>query len=299
MLPFFLTILLICSNLSNAADTQPQNCSPANKVNYALAQKLVAKIVEDKEKHNTILDVDCRTGEITAHIAQVLPEVKVFGIVSKDDAESLEATCKKFNGVNNLSFVQGTITPGKDTSYLEKSCSPGQFSGITSFSSLHWLPHPHVITTIKSMHTALKVGGTCYLLLAGKRTDEVQDLFTVAVDAAMKQEPWYNKFEENETSGLDDTIRSYKEEDFRTIAQNTGFVPHSVSVEAVEHTFPSVEQYKEWLFAVSPYETMLGEHHNEFINAVAQEYVKICPPELDGTLTYKDYMLYAILKKQK
>lgn len=310
MLSIIFAALLIWSNISETADIQGQ-CSVANQVNFYLAQKLMVKIFQDKEQHNQnqILDIDCRTGEITAEIARLIPKAKVIGIISNDENHAVihhKTAMQKFDHLTNLSFNLGTITPGKQngpaaqSSFLQAR-QPGSFSGIVNCSSLHWMYRLHMTTTLKNMHTALKVGGTCYLLLAGKRSDGVQDLFTQAVDAAMKQEPWHKKFEENDINGLDDTILAYTQEDFTEIAKETGFVPQEITVDAIEYTFPSVERYKEWLFAMSPreYQEILGEHHNGFINAVAQEYVKICPAELDGTLTYKNYMLYALLKKKQ
>lgn len=290
---FFIIFLCVLSSASftNAADTgsffDGEAYSKINAVQIHWAERLLKKIKENS--HDSILDIGCGTAEITAELAQTFPKAKVHGI--DPNASMLEWGRKKFKNYTNLTLIQASAP-----AYLE-GCKPNTYSTIVSFSSLHWLLYTNLKKTIKAAHNELPSKGTCYFVLAGKEADGQQNFLTLAVNVAIKNENWVQFFDKDDVRELDDSMCAFKEDEFRALAIESGFTKSDVKLEKVTHIFPSIARFRQWLDGVSPYKKILGDKHAPFLDTVVQEYVKICPAGLDGSLSYPDYMIYAVLKK--
>ncbi len=283
-----LLFVLIFPGFMHAADFfDGEAYSKINAVQVSWARPLLARIKQDT--HEAILDIGCGTGEITAEIALNFPKALVHGI--DPSLSMIEYGRKKFDLHQNLNFIQGSVPR-----YLE-DCKAGMYSTIVSFSALHWLPYMHLKKTIQAAHNVVKPGGACYFLLAGKRENKQLDFLTQAVNAVIKSNKWESFFESDDICGLEDTLCMLTLKEFEDIAQESGFATRDIKLKKVEHIFTSSQSFKEWLDGVSPYKKIVGDKHDLFLDTVVQEYCKICPAGLDGSLSYPDYMIYAILKK--
>jgi trans-aconitate methyltransferase len=299
---FVLSLFCLLSSLTTiAADINGPLYSRINAVQLSWARPLVNKIKDDVAKklkedencHISVLDIGCGTGEITIDLAKTFPTVTVGGL-DPNQSMILHASLQSTN-IPNVIF-----RPFKVPEHLEERVQNGlhAYSVIMSFSALHWLSLPNLKRTMRGIYNALASDGRCYLLLAGKRADKQPDFLTQAVDTTIQQEQIREAFAQNDINGLDDSLLSFTSDEFGVLVREAGFVPEDIDVNKVEYTFQSTEKLKEWLDVCSPYKKLLGDKHDALLNALMQEYLKICPANADGSLLYPDYMLYAILKKQ-
>lgn len=289
---FFGALLCLLLNAStvNATDVaffDGKAYSQINVVQRCFSRSMVEII--KRNPHQSILDIGCGTGEITAELAQTFTHASVHGI---DPSESMLAWGRQnFSAFPNLQFIHG-LAP-----HYFQDCSPNAYSTIVSFFALHWLSYINMKKTLQDVHHILPHGGGCYFVLAGRRADKQIDPLTQAVNAAIKNEGWVNYFNRDDVRGLEDTICMLTEDEFKSIAVEAGFGKPQVMLKKVEYVFESTQKFKEWLNGVSPYKKIVGNRHDLFLDTVVQEYTRIYPVGLDGSLTYVDYMLEVILKK--
>ena len=98
---------------------------------------------------DTILDLGCGTGELSAYLAALVgPEGKVVAV--DPDKERLLLAQQSFGEVKNLSFVEGSVSnfPGVGSE---------SYDIIFSNHVIHWIPDKHEV--FKNMFGSLKRGG--------------------------------------------------------------------------------------------------------------------------------------------
>ena len=98
---------------------------------------------------DTILDLGCGTGELSAYLAELIgPEGKVVAV--DPDKERLLLAKQRYGEVKNLSFVEGSASnfPGIGSE---------SYDIIFSNYVIHWIPDKQVV--FKNMFESLKCGG--------------------------------------------------------------------------------------------------------------------------------------------
>ena len=111
--------------------------------------KIFIQVDVNPQRGDTILDLGCGTGELSAYLAELVgPEGKVVGV--DPDKERLQLARQSYGGIKNLSFIEG---------------SHSQFPGIRSetydivFSNyvIQWIPDKE--NAFQNMYTSLKSDG--------------------------------------------------------------------------------------------------------------------------------------------
>jgi trans-aconitate methyltransferase len=115
------------------------------------AGELIAKL--HLKGHETILDLGCGDGKVTAAIAALLPEGHVLGI--DNSAQMIQLAQRRHSGAN-LSFELLDI---RDLNWTER------FDVVFSNAVLHWIKR-HLPVLVR-VHKALKKGGRMLLQMGG------------------------------------------------------------------------------------------------------------------------------------
>ena len=104
----------------------------------------------------TVLDVGCGDGKITAEIAARLPNGSVIGIDISEDMIRLAQQSYPTKVFPNLHFQQ------EDASRLPFNC---EFTTVFSNATLHWLHNP--LPALQGIARSLKYGGNILLQMGG------------------------------------------------------------------------------------------------------------------------------------
>jgi len=141
------------------------------------AQDLITKI--SFQKTDTLLDIGCGDGKITALLAKKLPHGSVIGV----DASS--EMIKAASSAYPLTFKQ---MDARDLKF------ENDFDIVFSNSTLHWIEDHHAV--LKGIHKALKPNGKVYLKFAGK--GNARNLISVTEDLIQKKEwtPYFQNYQE-------------------------------------------------------------------------------------------------------
>jgi trans-aconitate methyltransferase len=146
---------------------------------YAWAQELIPKL--HLQGNETLLDIGCGDGKITAQIAKALPNGRVIGIDSSLNMINLAQTLFPQTDSPNLSFQ---LADAKNFDF------PQIFDRIFSNAALHWIPNQAAV--LSCVETCLKPDGRLLFQMAGKgNAQKILDI----LDEMLPVEPWRQYFE--------------------------------------------------------------------------------------------------------
>lgn len=285
---FFFLLACITNCLSCSDDLDGVQYSKINIVQRMWASALIEKIRQHPQTH--ILDIGCGTGEITADLARMHSGAKVLGI--DPNASMLAVAREKFDRIKNVTWVESYIP-----NYFEKKARDELYSSVVSFSALHWLSYINLKKTLRASYQTLQPNGRCYFLFAGKQDNSSLDYLTRAVDSAIQDSRWADFFNKEDIDSLDDSLLAMKSSEFSQLCTEVGFTVEDIQLEEERYHFASAVEFKNWLDVMSPYKKIVGERHAQFVTAVIDAYLALCPAAENGSVVYKDYMLNVILKK--
>jgi trans-aconitate 2-methyltransferase len=123
--------------------------------------------------NESVLDVGCGDGKVTAEIARLLPRGRVVGV---DQSEEMIALATRLVRLPNVKF---RVLDGQRLDFNE------EFDAIFSNSALHWMPDQRA--AILGIGRALKPGGRLFLSMGGRGT---ASLVFKALDSMMQEERW-------------------------------------------------------------------------------------------------------------
>ena len=175
---------------------------------------------------DTILDLGCGTGELSAYLAGLVgPSGKVIGV--DPDKERIQLARQTHSQIQNLSFVEGSASnfPGSRSN---------SYDIIFSNQVIHWIRDKQQI--FKDMYESVKVGGK----LAIQYIDHELPFFSKAVDELNPENA--------------DRLRGMANVEGRPIIEqyctSAGFdIVKSYDTESSEVVFESVESLLEWLWS--------------------------------------------------
>jgi len=104
----------------------------------------------------SVLDIGCGDGKITAEIAKLVPHGRVLGI---DRSEEMIALATRLIQLPNAAFRV------LDAQALDFD---GEFDAVFSNSAIHWMPNPEAV--VRGIARAIKPGGRIFLSMGGRGT---------------------------------------------------------------------------------------------------------------------------------
>lgn len=202
----------------------------------------------------TILDIGCGDGKITAGLAGIVPEGKVIGL--DNNRSTLEFAKEKFNSETypNIEFVEGDIT---DVTKL------GEFDLIVSFSCLHFVKDQ--LAALTGIRNNLADNGQIILMLYRKCRAQWGALDSVSTN------PKWALFFENYDPGY----YEYLPDSYQIMLYESGLGQFkSVFTEEEILTYENLEVFKNFIKGWLPHLNVLpGEFHDEFLNLFLKEYL--------------------------
>jgi len=227
------------------------------------AQKLMEKLA--LSGNESILDIGCGDGKISAQLAQVLRHGQVLGIDLSEEMIQLASQQYPHAANPNLSFLQ------MDASKIHV---PKRFDITFSNATLHWVKDQRSV--LRGAHGALKSGGKL-LFQTGGRGNAV-DVFN-AIDGVIQDSKWRQYFE-NFTS----SYYFYGPEEYEVWLLESGFRLQRAELVAKDMQHRGAEGFAGWLRTTwFPYTDCLpDELHDTFLTEVIKAYTSAFPIDANG-----------------
>lgn len=222
------------------------------------AEELIAKL--SLKGNETLLDIGCGEGKITARIARDLQKGKVLGIDMSGDMIRLAGKQFPPSDYPNLSFMQ------MDARHIRLT---ERFDIAFSNAVLHWIEDQPAV--LRGLHACLKPGGKLMFQMGGRgNAGEVFDL----IQKIIKQSEWNAYYEDFTTP-----YYFYGPEEYRAWLTDSGFDVKRAELIPKDMQHHGKEGIKGWLRTTwFPYTDRLpAELKDVFLDEVIKSYTTIYP----------------------
>jgi trans-aconitate methyltransferase len=224
------------------------------------ANELISKL--NLQGNESLLDIGCGDGKITAFIAQTLPEGRVVGI---DRSESMIKHAEDQFSLHNLSFH---IMDATEISLKEK------FNIAFSNAVLHWVhDHKSVLSTLKNHLTS---NGKILFQMGGYGNAE--DMQTVINEFTISDQ-WQEYF-----TGFVVPYRFCKIEDYEQWLGETGYEAKRIELFPKDMVHKNADGLKGWLRTTwFPHTDQLPDNEKEdFLDSIVEQYLAEHPVDFEG-----------------
>ena len=228
--------------------------------------------------NESILDIGCGDGKITAELARRVPNGSVIGIDASPDMIK-QAICD-FSDIKNVSFICQDAT---EIDYDD------QFDYVLSFAAIHWVENK--ASLFKKIYKALKSHGKL-LITAGTDTDsELKKAF-----ATISSQPqWGEHFSKQEQRYKGIPIPAYK-----TLLSECGFEQYTVIEKFHQIAIPSKNALVKLMMSWMPNVTGLSEEPAlQFTHEIAENIYKQKNAPFDLPIEYGSPFAYIEAQKLK
>lgn len=217
-----------------------------SSLQFGLANDILEAI--SFQGNETLLDIGCGDGKITASLAGRLPSGSVIGL---DASEEMIAFAKSNFSKPNLNFV---VNDARSLVWKD------HFDWIVSFSCLHWVrPQEEVFAAIKK---ALKPGGKALILTFPGGTS-----YSDSINEAINCDPF-------QSYRIDSAL--LLEDEYRAIIEKIGFKESKMIVKPriASYETPSLlkDYIRGWLPSLIPLPSHLQEPFLDHVASLAPSY---------------------------
>jgi trans-aconitate 2-methyltransferase len=229
------------------------------------ARELISKL--KLNGHESVLDIGCGDGKVTAEIAGYVPNGVVVGIDSSK--EMIELACEKFtkDDYPNLSFQ---VINARKLAFQET------FDVIFSNATLHWIKdHKPVIAGIQK---SLKPGGRVLLQMGGKgNAASILSIF----EEMMSEHGWSRYF-----SDFAFSYGFYGPEEYSIWISEAGLYPLRIELIPKIMSYDHRDGLAGWVRTTwLPYlERVPEQKREEFISQLIGKYIDKYPPDNEGKI---------------
>lgn len=202
----------------------------------------------------SILDVGCGDGKITAAIANLVPNGKVIGL--DKDITTIKFAQAKFQPTNhhNLSFLHGDVTQISEL---------GKFDLIVSFSCLHFVKDQ--FTALINIRNNLKENGHIMLMLYRKCKAQWD-----ALNKTSANKKWYHYFE-----NYDPGYYEYQPVPYQQLLNKSGLGKFKAEFTVEEQiSYENLTTFTNFIKGWLPHLNILPqEYHDEFLSLFITDYL--------------------------
>ncbi|MGD6932645.1 MAG: class I SAM-dependent methyltransferase [Candidatus Bathyarchaeia archaeon] len=232
---------------------------------YAWAQELIPKL--HLSGNETLLDIGCGDGKITAEIAKALPNGRVIGIDSSQEMINLAQTLFPKNDYPNLSFQ---VADARNFVFQEI------FDRVFSNAALHWIPNQSPV--LFNVNKCLKPGGQLLFQMAGK--GNAQSILNI-LDEMLSVEPWKPYFR-----GFKFPYGFFGTKEYTTFLEKADLKPLRVELFPKDMTLKGAEGLAGWIRTTwLPFtEKLPSDLKTKFVDELVTRYLQKHPADTDGTV---------------
>ncbi len=229
------------------------------------ARELISKL--KLHGYESVLDIGCGDGKITAEIARQLPDGKILGVDNSKDM--IELAGKKFMPGKhpNLSFE---LADARQLPFRK------EFDIIFSNAALHWIKdHRPVISGIKN---SLKPKGRILLQMGGKGNAES---IISLLEAIIAEKEWNQYF-----TGFEFPYGFHDPETYALWLKEAGLKPIRVDLIPKEMSYKNTDGLAGWIRTTwLPYTNRVPVHlRAELINQLVDKYLEKYPLDNKGRI---------------
>lgn len=239
-----------------------------SQAQYQWAQEIVQKL--GLAGSESVLDIGCGDGKVTALISSFLPDGHVTGI---DNSAGMIAKSQKTypkSRYPQLSFIHMNAM---NIHFSE------QFDLAFSNAALHWVSdHARLLAGV---FRSLKDGGRLFFQMGGE--GNARDIMDIA-DAMINSHPWKQCFE-----GFLSPYTFLSGEEYRVLLERAGFTTLRAELIPKDMAQHGKEGLSGWIRTTwLPYTERIPEHtRDSFISDLADAYMKDYPPDSAGCVHVK------------
>ena len=176
---------------------------------FQWAKELIPKL--KLHGNESLLDLGCGDGKITAELAQCLPKGRAVGVDSSKEMIRLARKNFPCKDYLNLSFHEMDA---------RKLTFNGEFDRVFSNAALHWIVDQEAV--LAGVRRALKPGGRLLFQMAGK--GNAKDVLSI-IDELADLEPWRDFFSE-----MAFPYGFYDPEEYRAFLKEAGLAAERVEL---------------------------------------------------------------------
>jgi len=249
-----------------------------SQAQYQWAQEIVQKL--GLAGSESVLDIGCGDGKVTALIGSYLPKGHVTGIDSSIGMISKSRETYPPSRYPQLSFIH---MDAMDMHFRE------QFDLAFSNAALHWVSdHSRVLSAV---FRSLKEGGRLFFQMGGR--GNAQEIMDIA-DAMIHSSPWKQYFE-----GFHSPYTFLSADEYRFLLKRAGFTGIRAELIPKDMAQDGKEGLAGWIRTTwLPYTERIEEQRrDEFISDLANAYMKEYPPDPAGCVHVKMVRLEVEAKK--
>lgn len=230
--------------------------------------------------NESVLDIGCGEGKITAEISRRVPQGRVVGIDISPAMINFASSHYSRSVYRHLLFMQGDATQNPFSD---------QFDLVVSFCAMQFIEDQKAV--VEGIKNALSPGGKALLVMP---ETYAYNLSPVSERLA-KKEKWVRYFDE-----LNVPIRHYKSvQDYKQILEEVGLQALSIKSIMIDDLFDSRESLVQWILTISSFAKALPQElQRQFAEEVADGMLTECPaPNADGSLLLRSPKLEVWLQK--
>lgn len=235
---------------------------------YEWAKELIPKL--ELNGNESLLDIGCGDGKVTALLASYLPNGQVVGVDSSEDMVDLARKNFPHCHYPNLSFLK---MDARDLIYRE------QFDVVFSNAALHWIiDHP---TVLAGVHESLDNHGRLFFQMAGK--GNAQDVIAVVEELISEEncKPYFKNF--TFPYGF------YGPDEYLPWLKEAGFKADRIEMLHKTMRLSGKKGLVGWIRSVwLPFTERVPENlRDSIINEIADRYLAAYPPDEKGLVSIK------------
>lgn len=230
---------------------------------YKWAQELIPKL--NLSGNETLLDIGCGDGKITAALAKILPNGCVVGVDNSEDMITLARNAFPPDAHPNLSFQK---MDARTLTFQDR------FDRVFSNAALHWIIDHRLV--LHGVQRSLKSGGRLLFQMGGK--GNAQGILAV-LDDMFREEPWQKFFK-----GFSFPYGFYAPEEYRVWLVEAKLKPERAELLQKDMKLLGKEGLAGWIRTTwLPYtERLPTELKDKFIAEIVDAYLETHPLDAEG-----------------
>ncbi len=292
-----LFLLILISSAGNAMEKEDDPQAPtrqewnaykfhrATKESLPLAKSLLKDL--RLKYFNSIVDVGCGPGALTAYIAKHAPNADVIGIDPSDNM--IRFARLLHTKYSNLYFMQEDMSATSLTQPVQL------FFSCNAFHLMNNAEQKKALQTMARLTD--QNHGFLFMIMAAKTSNP--DAFTRAYAKVLNRQQWQKLSSVN----LDNYFQPHDAQTFAQLNKDSGFLVRATRVIEERILFKNEKKLKKfvasWMSGFGFIAALHPDERKQLLKDILQEYVKEMPPYNDGSILWKSPRFVVLAERIK